>query len=95
MTIPPDLSPTMRKTLRHMRDQGGKLVRLKGGFWTYPSCPIKPKPYVDSPSIPEWSVGTQTVQALRNRGLVAGVIHHRDGEVSLTQAGQEWLVIRG
>jgi hypothetical protein len=54
------LSPTQREALQHAIDGGG-LWRKQGGYWG----PLDQK---DEPH--RWFAGTQTVQALIDRGLL-------------------------
>lgn len=63
------LSPTMKEALGHAK-AARSLVRARGGFWTYPGCLCKERPFVGSAFVPEWSVDTHTVKALRKRGLL-------------------------
>lgn len=63
------LSATQQGAFDRIRADGGRIERLPGGFWTTPSTPRRPKPgagYV----VPDWSVGTQTVEALAKKGLI-------------------------
>lgn len=57
------LSATMAVTLAETIDRGGELIRLAGGFWTYPDCPRRPHD-----GVPTWWVGASTVNALVTRG---------------------------
>jgi hypothetical protein len=89
---PPKLSATMRDALKTFIAHGGKLVRLRGGFWTYPDAPITSRAGI---GVPEWYAGTTTVIGLRMRGLVTLSFDERrglslDGEV--TVAGRAALV---
>jgi hypothetical protein len=76
------LSKTMKEAHQKLREHG-KLIRLCGGFWTYPAC--VPSEYERSPSsyrvskegYPSWSTGTQTVRALVERGLAKRVYDER------------------
>lgn len=61
MTKPKALSPTMSAVLKEAVDFGGRLVRLPGGYWTYPGCPW-------AGSAPSFNVGTKTIEGLRARG---------------------------
>lgn len=54
-----DLSSTMLKALQIATNNGGRLERLPGGFWTYPGCERAPHN-----GVPHWYVGTSTVEAL-------------------------------
>lgn len=55
------LTPTQTEILAAMREHGGELVRMSGGFWTYPGCPTK---VVGRDVVPEryWTI--QSVRAL-------------------------------
>lgn len=44
---------------------GGLLERRRGGFWTYPGCRSR-----TGAEAPVWSVGWETIDALRNRGVL-------------------------
>ena len=57
------ISSTQRRALQ-LLDRDGMLVRRTGGFWTTPSMPET------RPGVPDDYVGTETVKALANKGLV-------------------------
>lgn len=59
------LSPTQLEALEKIREHGGKIIRLNGGFWTWPSCP--PGYWQDTPS---WSVDIKTVRCLEAAGYL-------------------------
>ena len=44
-------------------EHGGKLERMPGGFWIYRGAKL-------NGGVPEWYVGTSTVQALVKRGAM-------------------------
>jgi hypothetical protein len=69
MTAPKKLSATMADAIDRIRDKGGVIEAWRGGWWTYPGCPVARKS-IDGYDVPEWSIGTQTVRALRERGLL-------------------------
>lgn len=64
------LSPTQKKALAMLR-LSGKLKRWPGGYWVAPTD-VRSSRY----GVPEPSVGTSTVEALRRLGYLAIV----DGE---------------
>jgi hypothetical protein len=55
------LSATMAEALGETVRLGGELIRLQGGYWTYPNCPR-------SNGFPDWYAGASTIQALVDRG---------------------------
>jgi hypothetical protein len=57
------LSATMAIALAESIEHGGALVRHAGGYWSFPGCPRGP-----NNGVPEWNVGTSTVEALVARG---------------------------
>lgn len=59
------LSPAQEDALRFVRAHGGRLVRLPGGFWTYPGCDTMPRT-----GWPSEYVRTNTVRALVRLGEV-------------------------
>lgn len=65
------LSPTQAAILADLRDlapvNAARLVRLPGGFWTYPGCPYKD----GRPDTPRWYALTPTVRALTRLGVLA------------------------
>lgn len=56
------LSPTMTMALHDIKQHGGRLVRLPGGYWTYPDCPRQ-----SHDGVPSWYLGSSTVLALVSR----------------------------
>lgn len=58
------VSASMRAALAKAQGAGGRLVRLPGGFWTFPGCALRP-----GSGYPVWSVAKGTVAALVKRGL--------------------------
>jgi hypothetical protein len=65
------LSPVMAAALQVAGEHGGTLVRRPGEFWTWPGCPEEEhNPDFQPYSAPTWWVGTRTVDALIDRGLV-------------------------
>lgn len=66
------LSPTMEEALARAQTHGGELVRLPGGFWTYPGCPV------DKRGVPTWWVTKGTIGALLLRELVRDVRTQND-----------------
>lgn len=60
-----DLSDHQLHAVRKARENGGRLLRLAGGFWTYPGCPMTPNGIV-----PEWWTGTQTIEVLTRRKVL-------------------------
>lgn len=69
------LSPTMQDALDKARANSGKLVRLAGGFWTYPGCPRKAQAVIANKIVgcyvPAWYVGVGTINALVERGFAS------------------------
>lgn len=57
------LTPAMTKALEKAASHGGYLIRYPGGYWTYQGV----KRWS---GIPEWCVGTTTVEALVKRGAL-------------------------
>lgn len=70
MTAP--LPSLMADAIATASAHGGTLVKLKGGYWTWPGCPT----HRDGPlkycflDVPEWHVSDATVRGLVKRGLV-------------------------
>ena len=62
-----DLSASMRHGLALAKEKGA-LVRIDGGYWCPPNEPL-----VHGRPRTGRHVGTQTVNALRKRGLLTGV----------------------
>lgn len=60
------LTATMIAAIVEIQDHGSEVVRWVGGYWTYQGCP----PARGAGAVPEWYVGTQTVEALVNRGFL-------------------------
>ncbi len=61
------ISPTQRKALEYATESvDGRLFRWPGGYWT-------DDPWLGQHGQPRRWVGTQTVEALRQRGLVSPV----------------------
>ncbi len=63
------LSPTQQETVDKMKAHGGKLVRLLGGFWTYPGCSSRASGFTGA-EIPDWYTSTPTVKALEKKGVI-------------------------
>jgi hypothetical protein len=61
------LSPTQEEALQIIREHGGRIIRLKGGFWTYPGCPAGNGIFRKYPS---WSVDIKTVRCLEREGFL-------------------------
>lgn len=59
-----NLSPSQEEAVAVARRHGGKLARLSGGFWTYPSCPMGKNGVV-----PTWWASTRTVEGLVKAGV--------------------------
>jgi hypothetical protein len=57
------LSAVMAEALGETFERGGTLIRHVGGYWSYPGCPRR-----SHDGVPEWYVGSSTVQALVDRG---------------------------
>lgn len=60
----PKLSPPMLDAFNRMADDGLRLVRRQGGYWTTPSVPVSRR------GVPDWYVPTQTMHALESRGVI-------------------------
>lgn len=58
----------MATAIAEALDHGGELVRWKGGFWTYPNCPIVQSNQLYN--VPAWYIGWRTVLALEKRGAL-------------------------
>lgn len=61
------LTPTQIEILGAMRANGGELVRIAGGYWTYPGCPTR---VAGGEEIPTRYWGVQSVAALMRLGHV-------------------------
>lgn len=61
-------SKTQREVLDVLRREGGVIERRSGGFWTYPHA--SQKPVIGVGYVPEWHVGTNTVQSMLRKGLL-------------------------
>lgn len=79
------LSPTMDNALAVAHAHGGTLIRLTGGFWTYPGCRIV-RDYSPQYVVPEWHVSTLTIRALIDRAAVRviGWCESRTGKFPVT-----------
>jgi hypothetical protein len=64
------LSPTMQRTLDKANEHGGELVNWRGGFWTYQGCTTTRTEHFTGFKIPDWYVGSGTIKALADRGIV-------------------------
>lgn len=73
------LSPTQEAIVAAMRANGGVLVRLKGGFWTYRGCPTKEVGWAVREAIPETYWATGSVQALLRYGVVEASLSNEYG----------------
>lgn len=63
------LSPTQQGVLDTLTEQHqSRLIRVQGGFWTYPTCPRK-----GDGTIPTWWVDVRTVRAMEKAGLLVRV----------------------
>lgn len=58
------LSATQKNTIDTLHRNGGRLVRLAGGFWTYDGCAM------ERDNVPEWWVSVGTVRVLERHGLL-------------------------
>jgi hypothetical protein len=63
------LSATMAAAVVEIIDHGGKIEAWRGGWWTYPGCPVERTTY-DGYRVPTWSIGTTTVRALVSRNML-------------------------
>lgn len=66
------MSETQRLAVAFTREHGGSLVRLPGGFWTYPGCPTTTRSYGE---VPDEYVRTSTVKSLIRLGVVDETEH--------------------
>lgn len=79
------LSNTMLETINIMENHNGKLIRYRGGWWSWENSEIKYymrkepretphftdyKIHDDDYAIPIWNCDVKTVRALQKRGLV-------------------------
>lgn len=62
------LSPTMQAVLEKIRANGGSLVRVVHGYWTWPGCPTAAEPDWTGNHLPTWFVKLATIDALVKRG---------------------------
>jgi hypothetical protein len=71
-----EMAHAIEKALMH-----GRLVRLPGGYWTYPDCPRS-----RGAGAPDWHVGTTTIDALVDRGRLEFVeyVEGRRGRFPVT-----------
>jgi hypothetical protein len=61
--MPPKLTKTQRGVLDTLAEHHqATLIRVSGGFWTYPTCPRK------AGTIPTWWVDVRTVRAMERQG---------------------------
>lgn len=63
MVKPAKLSESAIDAIEAARDNGGILVRLPGGWWTYKGCKIVK-------TMPEWSTTWPTLKSMLRRGLL-------------------------
>lgn len=63
------LSATMTAAIAGIIDHGGKIEAWRGGWWTYPGCPVA-ETTSDGYKVPEWYVATNTVKALAARSIL-------------------------
>jgi hypothetical protein len=64
------LSPIQQEAIDQASKHGKRLVRWKGGFWTYEGA--KPCENIGGgPQVPEWYCRTNTIFALVRRGFMA------------------------
>ncbi|MBY0395649.1 MAG: hypothetical protein K2X91_04150 [Thermoleophilia bacterium] len=62
------LSPSMTAVLEVIRANGGTLVRVTHGYWTWPDCPVKPEKDWTGVQNPVWFTRLATIEALVKRG---------------------------
>ena len=62
------LSPKMVEALDVARANGGELVSLRSGWWTWPFCPRDNNQPLYQ--VPSWHTSTNTIKALVARGLM-------------------------
>ena len=59
------LSTTQQGVLDILAEQHqGSLVRLPGGFWTYPGCKLR------ADTVPTWWVDVRTVRSMERQGIL-------------------------
>ncbi|MBU5442415.1 hypothetical protein [Paenibacillus sp. MSJ-34] len=63
------LSEMQSEALEMAKKHGGRLIRWKGGFWTFEGARPSGERHCGSPT-PEWYCTTNTVFALVRRGLM-------------------------
>lgn len=57
------MSAAMAYAMMLVHEHGGRLERLTGGFWTYPSAPRR-----GADKLPEWYAADATIEGLVARG---------------------------
>lgn len=62
------LTPTMQDVLEKARANGGTLVRVVHGYWSWPDCPTMAEPDWTGNHLPTWFVKLATIDALVKRG---------------------------
>lgn len=62
------LTPNMQDVLEKARANGGTLVRVVHGYWTWPDCPLMAAPDWTGNHLPTWFVKLATIDALVKRG---------------------------
>jgi len=64
------MSPTQAEALKRMAAGSGRLIRIRGGYWTTPETPTRPQLGPSGHMIPAWSVSVATVYAMEKAGLI-------------------------
>lgn len=65
------LSAVQEKALDLARRGDGVLVRWRGGFWTYPGCPVSHESWPSGAKVPTEYVTAGTIYALQGRQILA------------------------
>jgi len=73
------LSPSMEAVMLEVRRNGGTLVRVIHGYWTWPGCPLVEKADWTGHRNPRWFTRLATVNALVARGELT-VTRRANGE---------------
>ena len=78
------MSEPQKETLAAMREHGGELIRMGGGFWTWRNCSqVKV-------GVPAWYCTVGTLRALEKKGMITLIQENRSFYTlaRLTEAGK-------